>query len=404
MILLVGNYPVDRQESMLRFAALLREKLRDHGTEVELIAPQPVFGRLMPSSTGLGKWLGYLDKFLLFPIHLRRRLKKIRNPVLVHLCDQSSAHYTRYLQGVPHLVTCHDVLALRSARGDFPENGTRWSGRFYQRLIREGLRSAAWIVCVSEATRSQWRDFADDSDTQVRVIENGLNHPYHALAPAEAMRRVGAVLAAQGKAFSPACPFILHVGGNHWYKNRAGVLAIYQKLRKQVEDAPWLFLVGEKLTDSLWSQVDSQNRAFVLEFGNLNNEELEAFYSAARVLLFPSTHEGFGWPIIEAQACGCPVATTDRAPMNQIGGSAAVYFDPADAVSAAAEVQRLLQETFEARAHRVAAGMQNAARFSTERMINAYLALYAEIMAQWSPPASGDRGTSDPKIVVTSGA
>ena len=70
-------------------------------------------------------------------------------------------------QGVPHLVTCHDVLDLRSARGDFPENGTRSSGRFYQWFIREGLRSSVWIVCVSEATRTQWRDFADDSDTRV---------------------------------------------------------------------------------------------------------------------------------------------------------------------------------------------------------------------------------------------
>ena len=68
----------------------------------------------------------------------------------------------------------------------------------------------------------------------------------------------------------------------------------------------------------------------VIELTNITNEDLRALYSKATALLFPSLREGFGWPIIEAQACGCPVFTSDRVPMTEVGGDAAIYLDPTD--------------------------------------------------------------------------
>jgi glycosyltransferase involved in cell wall biosynthesis len=66
----------------------------------------------------------------------------------------------------------------------------------------------------------------------------------------------------------------------------------------------------------------------VLFFQDIDNKTLQAAYSLARVLLFPSLDEGFGWPIIEAQACGCLVLTTDAAPMNEVGGAHSIYLPP----------------------------------------------------------------------------
>ena len=70
-VLLIGNYPHDRQESMQRFAAMMEKGLREAGIAVELFIPASCFGNLRKSGTGLGIWLGYIDKFLLFPIYLR---------------------------------------------------------------------------------------------------------------------------------------------------------------------------------------------------------------------------------------------------------------------------------------------------------------------------------------------
>ena len=75
-------------------------------------------GRLGAGHAGAAKWLGYVDKFALFPPELRRAMAWAD---LVHVCDQGNAMYMRYLQNKPHLLTCHDVLAIRSALGDVPE-------------------------------------------------------------------------------------------------------------------------------------------------------------------------------------------------------------------------------------------------------------------------------------------
>ena len=72
----------------------------------------------------------------------------------------------------------------------------------------------------------------------------------------------------------------------------------------------------------------------------VSHEELRALYASATALLFPSLQEGFGWPVIEAQACGCPVFTSDLAPMNEIGGEGAVYVDPKNPAAIADAIEQ----------------------------------------------------------------
>jgi hypothetical protein len=92
-ILLVANYAPDRQESMLRFAAALEGGFGHDGVMVETIRPAPVFGNFLPTQSGFGKWLGYLDKFVLFPRVLKKHIASLR-PAVVHICDHSNAIYT----------------------------------------------------------------------------------------------------------------------------------------------------------------------------------------------------------------------------------------------------------------------------------------------------------------------
>ena len=74
-IILIGNYRPDQQESMVRFARMLDQGFRKQGVQVEIWWPSVVFGRLPSSTTsGFSKWLGYIDKWLIFPILLRWRL------------------------------------------------------------------------------------------------------------------------------------------------------------------------------------------------------------------------------------------------------------------------------------------------------------------------------------------
>jgi glycosyltransferase involved in cell wall biosynthesis len=379
-VLLVGNYEKDQQESMHRFVSVLLRKLPEFQINVELIRPSEKFGRRFKANRGLGKWAGYVDKFILFPRLLRNKIKTNSDGRrTVHICDHSNAIYTHFLKGIPHLVNCHDLLAIRSARGEIPENPTRWTGRQLQRLILNGLNCAQHVACISEATRRDLLRLSRLSSEAVDMIPMGLNYDYHPITKVEALRTLQPISESIKFKFQKL-PFILHVGGDQWYKNRLGVLRIYDVLLKTRSNLPDLVMVGKPFTSEMTRFVD-ENRMTdrVFSLVSCANEELRALYSIAELLLFPSLQEGFGWPIIEAHACGCRVATTNRSPMTEVGGDAAIYFDPQQAEAGAATVWRILKQTTEEKSVCGDRGLQNAARFSTGEMVARYSSLYEKL-------------------------
>jgi glycosyltransferase involved in cell wall biosynthesis len=372
-ILLVSNYLNDAQESMQRFASSMEEGLVKAGHEVRVIRPESVFGRLLPSGEGVGKWLGYADKFGLFP----RRLKAaVRWPDVVHICDHSNAFYSKYLKSKPHVVSCHDLLAVRSALGEIPGNQTRWTGHQLQRLIAKGLYGAQHISCVSEATRKELLRVLKISERRTSRIYNSLNYPFSRMNTDEAKDRVCKM------GIEPGETFFLHVGGNQWYKNRLGTLHIFSSIRKRcLEQNFKLVMVGKPWTNEMRQfVVDNGLSEVTFERVDVGNEDLRALYSSAAMLLFPSLAEGFGWPIIEAQACGCPVLTSSRPPMNEVGGTAAVYVDPLDVEGAAAAAIDGLKRTNSLNE----AGLRNASQFGSGVMIAGYVSAYEKVCREKS--------------------
>lgn len=367
-MLLVGNYLADRQQSMQRFAALMERGLREAGHDPHIIRPPAVFGRIRPSANGLGKWLGYVDKFWLFPPLLR---KAARSVDVVHICDHSNAIYTRHLRHTPHVVTCHDLLAVRSARGEISENPTAWTGRQLQRMIAKGLNAAHHVACVSEFTREDVARITTCSNERMSVVRNGLNYPYSPMPGVRAIPRLRALR------LETATPFVLHVGNNSWYKNRMGVLHIYSALlRHEATKSLSLVLAGSPWTKEMQEFVSQQQvQHKVYQLIRPDNEDLCALYSMATALLFPSLQEGFGWPLIEAQACGCPVITSHRPPMTEVAGDAALYINPEDPESAARLIAARHSELPALRA----AGFANVQRFTVGAMIDAYVRIYNSV-------------------------
>ncbi len=384
-ILLIGNYPADRQESMQRYADLLLQQLRARGHAVTLLSPAALFGRFARRRSSLHKWLAYVDKFLLFKLRLKRAA---RAADIVHICDHSNAMYVRAIRHKPHVVTCHDILAIRSALGHFPQNPISPSGNVFQRLIVRGLRSATSIVCVSDKTRDDLERYLDVPPERLHVVLTALHWPY-APAPAE---RVAEVCAETG--IGAGAPYFLHVGVGHWYKNRFGVLRIFAALRRQPEFANSSLV----MTGDGWPPA---YREFLEEHGiyadahlvkHASNERLQALYTGAQALIFPSLEEGFGWPILEAQACGCPVAVPNRPPMNATAGPSAILIDADDPAAAAAAIARGLADRSELQQ----AGLRNLERFTPERMIAGYLHLYREEIDR----RSADEGGRSPRSNV----
>lgn len=372
-IAVIGNFPPDGQESMQRFAGLLVRGLEQQGHTAPLLAPVPHFSRLVRARPGgLPKFLGYLDKLVLFPRELRRQLGVLQ-PDVVHIVDHGQAPC---LSVVPHrrvVVTCHDLLPFRVARGEFPPQRVSWPGRRLLARIARALVAAPAIACVSTQTRHDLLRLTARGPDRTWLVPNGLNYPYRPL-PAAVARQI-AVTARPGRPLPER--FLLHVGTDSWYKNRPGLLRIFAALAQREPSTRRLVLAGPPLNAAdaaLARKLQIADR--VEAFPGVANELLEALYNLAEALVFPSHAEGFGWPVVEAQACGCPVYTTKLPPLTEIGGDAAWYLDPGDVDGAAA----LLQATLLTPAHR-AAGLRNSARYSADRMIAAYLERYHELAA-----------------------
>lgn len=378
-VLLVGaQVRGDRASTMARFARIFHEGMSARGITVEF-QPSPVFWGAKAFAEGGGISFGELVmSFLDFPRKLRLRATRARasrRPWVAHIADQTHAFYAKALEALPVVVTCHDLLAARAARGEFREVRVGWAERLFHRMVLAGLRRANCVACVSETTAGDVRRLAGIDPSRVRVIHSGLNHPYRPMERDEAQARAAALLPAGWS--RPPGRLLLHVGHSGWYKNRHGIIRILAELCRLDPASNWrLALVGRAPTEQLETLaheqgVDDRMASLV----NVADEDLRGLYCAADALLFPSLAEGFGWPIIEAQSCGCPVITSARAPMTEVAGDAALFVDPADPPAAA----RAILEGWEGLGRSRALGPENARRFSTESMLDRYAELYREL-------------------------
>ncbi|HEY1770330.1 MAG TPA: glycosyltransferase family 1 protein [Chthoniobacterales bacterium] len=373
MVLLIGNYPADQQQSMQRFASMMLRGLTNAGIAAELIQPQPLLGKIRFAGDFVAKWLGYIDKFVFFPAKLRARLSPAIH--LVHICDHSNAMYGAHCQSLPVVASCHDLLAVRGARGESTDAPASRTGKYLQRWILSGLRRSTVVACASRATLRDAERLIEQTDgrPELLLIHHGINHPYKRQPPTVARAHLTRVAA-----LDLARTFLLHVGSNLRMKNREGVLRIFA-LTKNEWDGQLVF-AGQKLTAelrSLGEQLGVLSR--VVEVEDPPNELLEALYSSAFALLYPSRFEGFGWPILEAQACGCPVLCADREPMSEVGGEAALTHDLDDEAAFARSIIRLTNaEEWRERSEK---SLENAQRFTAEEMIAKYIALYRSLGA-----------------------
>ena len=154
-VLLIGNYVPDGQASMLAFTRVLERELPRAGCDLRVLAPPRVVLRV-PRESRWWKWLGYVDKFILF---IPRLALQARWADVVHICDHSNGMYVRWVKSKPTVITCHDVFAVQAAKGMVEGWRVGWPGRLFQRLIVRGLSKADLIACVSQPTRQAYWAF-----------------------------------------------------------------------------------------------------------------------------------------------------------------------------------------------------------------------------------------------------
>ena len=374
-IILVGNYRPDEQESMLRYQNLVQMGLADVGIDVLAIQPSPILGWLPIKTQPLRKWIGYFDKFIIFPFILSWIRLSLKGGHVMHICDQGNALWIPLTSILgPTVITCHDVLAIQSALGLYRSNRTSLSGRMFQRLNLISLKRSDFVICVSNTTRISLARNCE-RHPRVSVVYNALNHPFIPIEKGSAKRSVE--LSLREKGIPGINSYILHVGGNQWYKNRLGVLSAYKELLTEMPNAPALVMIGKPFSPEMVDFYEANClRGRVFEIVGVNSFQLNCFYSGAECLLFPSLAEGFGWPIIEALASGCLVVSSNRPPMTEVGGVVTFYCDPEDCSSIVKKVCEVLSLDEWTREKTRLDGLAHARRFSTSVMTDALIDTY----------------------------
>ena len=277
----------------------------------------------------MAKWRGYVDRYVLFPPILRKLSREVD---IVHISDQGNSMYGRHVTR-SWGVTVHDLLAQRAVTGEFPGWSIGPSGRVYQKWIRKSLLGARWIGCSSSATREDFRRMINPDPEVSYLTVDGLYDDYRRLPIAESTR----ILTDAGLGRLLERPFLFHLGGNQSYKNRPGYIKIASELQKGGPCRDHLFVAAGRSFDVKMNAAVEQAGLgdALVKVERPSIQVVMSLYSTAQALIFPSIAEGFGLPVLEGMTSGCPVFTSNRTPMTDIGGKAARYFDPLDAKQAA---------------------------------------------------------------------
>ena len=345
---------------MLRVAQLLSRSYSLYGYRVDLIHPPVWFGSLPLIPSRIRKYLGYLDKLIVFPPWL---FVYSRRYDLVHIADHSNSFYSFFLRPDRTILICHDLLAIRGAMGDPTAFCDASSfGIWLQRLIMAGLRRPRAVSFISKATLNDFERLIGCPDRQRHSVT-------HLPLNASFERDVNSESVSQSEFFQrPSKPFLLMVGSALPRKNRALALDLLEQLG---HSSPYsLVFAGEPLTSAEQHfQTRSPYGARLVSIVSPSHAMLNFLYCQAHALLFPSFSEGFGWPLIEAQASGCPVIASTTTSIPEVAGDGALFADPTDI--AAFRLHVLSLEDSNRRAWLVQEGYANCQRFTPERFAEA---------------------------------
>jgi glycosyltransferase involved in cell wall biosynthesis len=266
---------------------------------------------------------------------------------------------------VPSVVTVHDVLPLSE-----PQHFSRSIRLRHPLLTRSAVRAAALVLTVSEHSARDIAEHLGVAPERIRVIHSGVERRFRPVEPdRERLERELGVRS----------PYVLCVGTLEPRKNLAAAVLAFERVQARFPDHSLVLIGGHGWLGEELERTLSETHARVVKPGRVSDERLVELYSGAECFLFPSLSEGFGFPVLEAMACGAPVVASDRASLPEVVGDAGALVEPTDPDALAEAVVRLL-ESPERRAEARRRGLERAARFTWERCAEATVAAYRDAL------------------------
>lgn len=295
-----------------------------------------------------------------------------------HILDHSHATLAGSIDPARTVVTCFDIIPLLFIKGIVDVPYKPWVLRSFLKRI-EAMRSCARVLCVSQSTRNDLITHAGFTSEQISIVPIGLEADFQALPPGEMSLHDEQAEFAMRHKLDTSRAYILQVGTRNRYKNTPVVLEVLAQLKKVVPNAA-LLRVGADFFDDEKDLCDSLGlRGDIFHLGRVSEADLRAAYRFAKVLHFPSLYEGFGWPVLEAMASGCPVLASDRASLPEVVGDLEYSVDP-DSISVQAEKLHRLIDDSTYRDAAILHGLERASSYSWDATAHACVDVYANVL------------------------
>ncbi|RYE56852.1 MAG: glycosyltransferase family 1 protein [Hyphomicrobiales bacterium] len=303
---------------------------------------------LIPVKMRSNRFLRVLWEQIAFPFQVRRaKGDLIFSPAFV-----SPLWGARYL-----VVTIHDMYYRV-----VPEMCEPMQLRYWSAMIPPSARRCDRIIAVSHNSKKD--------------IEHYLPFAKGRTVAIPLASRFTGGSGRQAPATARARPYVLMVANLTPNKN-CEVLVKAVKLLNAKGVAVEFIHAGKDNTGLLEASIERLDASdYVTSLGKVSDEALEGLYRGCLAIALPSFYEGFGLPALEAQAMGAPLIASDRGPLPEVGGEAALYFDPDDAEALAAHIETLLGQSASEREAVVERSIANAGRFSWERTGRETLAVF----------------------------
>jgi glycosyltransferase involved in cell wall biosynthesis len=268
------------------------------------------------------------------------------------------------------IVTVHDLSYLTT-----PECADPSLRAYLKRAVWQSVRKADAVVAVSENTRRDLARLLRLPENRLRVVPNGIDEQFRPVGDESAITAIRQKIGVEE-------PFILSVGTLEPRKNLVRLLEAFSGLAGQGLEHK-LVLAGRKgwlYQPILEAAAPLQRAGRVVLVDFVGDDNLPALYSAAEAFVYPSLYEGFGLPPLEAMACGTPVVASNTSSLPEVLGEAALLVEPHDVAAIASSMRQVLTDA-DLRARLIAAGLEQARRFTwrvaAERLIGLYRGEYA---------------------------
>lgn len=368
----VGTYTRNLVATLARLDTQSRYVLVGRQEDWNELAPLPGNFSFLPFATDTD---GLRHDARLSWLLQRHRLPLLHTPYLA----------APWLMPCRHIITVHDTEEFL----DFSTDGGPLVGAIRVYRTRRALHRACCILSVSEATRRDLRRLFELPAEKIQVVYNALDARLAQQPPAGEAERTLSRYSVQG-------PYLLYAGNVKPRKNIPRLIEAFAIVRDELRGHPQLkelklIIIGDELSKHpqlRHAVVKSRTQQDVRFLGFLPPQALSVFYARAAAFVFPSLHEGFGLPPLEAMALGTPVVTSNVSALPEVLGDAAVYVNPENVFDISRGIRQALLDD-KLRAQLKQRGPEQVKRFSWDNSVRRVLEIYrSQLEPTQSPPAT----------------